>query len=149
MKHFLACLTLCASLSASAQGDNCTVLGIQDLTQMVFDLQAQLNAQDATIDSLQNAAMTRDGVIAIAIHKQLSIDEVTIGDLGTINLGFADLSGAYLSRADLSNADLFGADLSGAIMSCLISCPVSLPSGYICEPYPGCAEPDRYRIVPN
>ena len=63
MKHFLACLTLCASLSASAQGDNCTVLGIQDLTQMVFELQAQLNAQDATIDSLQNAAMTRDGVI--------------------------------------------------------------------------------------
>ena len=46
---------LCASLSASAQGDNCTVLGIQDLTQMVFELQAQLNAQDATIDSLQNA----------------------------------------------------------------------------------------------
>ncbi len=39
MKRFLACLALCASLSASAQGDNCTVLGIQDLTQMVFELQ--------------------------------------------------------------------------------------------------------------
>ena len=66
MKNLLACLALCASLSASAQGDNCTVLGIQDLTQMVFELQAQLNAQDATMDSLQNASMTRDSVRAIA-----------------------------------------------------------------------------------
>ncbi|MCH1575826.1 MAG: pentapeptide repeat-containing protein, partial [Flavobacteriales bacterium] len=103
MKHFLACLALCASLSASAQGDNCTVLGIQDLTQMVFQLQTQLNAQDATIDSLQNAAMTRDSVIAIAIHKELSIDEVTGGDLSTI----------YLAGANLGDADLRGANLGG------------------------------------
>ena len=60
MKRFLACLALCASLSASAQGDNCTVLGIQDLTQMVFELKAE-------IDSLKSAGMTRDSVVDIAV----------------------------------------------------------------------------------
>jgi len=202
MNRFLACLALCASLSASAQGDNCTVLGIQDLTQMVFELQGE-------IDSLKGTGMTRDSVIAIAIHKELSIDEVTGGDLSTIVIANADLSGADLSRAnlsranlsgadlrnadlagadlsgaDLSGAVLFGADLSGAVlfgadlsngadlsgadlydadlfgaqlagadltgasMSCLISCPASLPLGYTCEPT-WCSEPDRRRIVPD
>ena len=211
MNRFLACLALCASLSASAQGDNCTVLGIQDLTQMVFELQGE-------IDSLKGTGMTRDSVIAIAIHKELSIDEVTGGDLSTIVIANADLSGADLSRAnlsranlsgadlrnadlagaDLSGADLSGADLSGAVlsfadlsradlsganlsgavlsgadlsgadlydadlfgaqlagadltgasMSCLISCPASLPLGYTCEPT-WCSEPDRRRIVPD
>jgi uncharacterized protein YjbI with pentapeptide repeats len=120
MKRFLACLALCASLSASAQGDNCTVLGIQDLTQMVLQLQAE-------IDSLKATGMTRDSVIAIAIHKELSVDEVTGGDLSTINLIGADLisanlsganlSGAKLEFADLSDADLTGANLSGASLS--------------------------------
>ena len=69
MKRFLACLALCASLSASAQArQSAPVLSVsKTLTQMVFDLQAQLNAQDATIDSLQNAAMTRDSVCDIAV----------------------------------------------------------------------------------
>ena len=44
MKHLLACLALCASLSASAQDDNCTVLGIQDLTQLVIQLQASIDS---------------------------------------------------------------------------------------------------------
>ena len=107
MKRFLACLALCASLSASAQDDNCTVLGIQDLTQMVFEFQGQLNAQDATIDSLQNAAMTRDSVRAIARGEA-----ATGGSFGS-----ADLSGANLFSANLSNVYLYDADLSGAIFS--------------------------------
>ena len=44
MKRLLACLVLCASLSASSQDDNCTVLGIQDLTQIVLSLQAELDS---------------------------------------------------------------------------------------------------------
>ena len=104
MKRFLACLALCASLSASAQDDNCTVLGIQDLTQMVFEFQDQLNAQDATIDSLQNAAVTRDSVRAIARA------EAAIGG----SYGYTDLSGANLSGMGLTGINLYGADLSGA-----------------------------------
>ena len=51
MKHFLACLALCASLSASAQGDNCTVLGIQDLTEMVLELSNQVGELEDSIAS--------------------------------------------------------------------------------------------------
>ena len=168
MKHFLACLTLCASLSASAQGDNCTVLGIQDLTQMVFDLQAQLNAQDATIDSLQNAAMTRDSVADIAVGvawrgelagADLSDADLSDADLSGANLSGADLSsanltgtnlsGATLFQLDLSEVDLSGAILSGASMTLLFGCPSLLPTGYTCEPDPDWGEPGLYRIVPE
>ena len=124
MKRLIACLALCASLSASAQDDNCTVLGIQDLTQMVFEFQGQLNAQDATIDSLQNAAMTRDSVRAIARGEaatggsfgsaDLSGADLSGASLSGASLTYADLSGASLLGADLTYADLSGADLSGA-----------------------------------
>ena len=178
MKRFLACLALCASLSASAQGDNCTVLGIQDLTQMVFELQTQLNAQDATIDSLQNAAMTRDSVRAIArgearvgatlgyedlsgvtltganlsnaylLDADLSGANLEGANLSGATLYGADFSGANLHYADLSGADLDAADLTGAAMTCLRNgCPITLPSGYICEPDTDC--PSRDRIVPQ
>ena len=60
MKRLFACLAICASLSASAQDDTCTVLGIQDLTQMVIELKAE-------IDSLKGAGMTRDSVADIAV----------------------------------------------------------------------------------
>ena len=164
MKNLLACLALCASLSASAQGDNCTVLGIQDLTQMVFDLQAQLNAQDATMDSLQNASMTRDSVRAIARGEAAFWGSVGHADLegvnlennsndGLISLAYlvgANFAGANLSGAVLSGVNLSGAYLSGAAMTCLrYGCPSSLPTGYTCEPDPDCSEPDRYRIVPE
>ena len=132
MKRLFACLALCASLSASAQDDNCTVLGIQDLTQMFFEFQGQLNAQDATIDSLQNAAMTRDSVF----QGQLNAQDATIDSLQNAAMtrdsvraiargeaaiggsaGNADLSGANLYFANLSGADLTGADLTGADLS--------------------------------
>ncbi len=126
MKRLLACLALCASLSASAQGDNCTVLGIQDLTQMVFELQGQLNAQDATIDSLQNAAMTRDSVRAIARGEAAFWGSVGHADLEGVNLennhmdSYQEVSylvGANLSDANLSGTELSYADLTGANLS--------------------------------
>ena len=117
MKRLIACLALCASLSASAQDDNCTVLGIQDLTQMVFEFQGQLNAQDATIDSLQNAAMTRDSVRAIARGEAATGGSMGIADLSGANLTGASLSGASLTYADLSGANLLGADLTYADLS--------------------------------
>ncbi|MDA9001907.1 hypothetical protein N9H08_00440 [bacterium] len=38
MKCLLVCLVLCASLSASAQDDNCTVLGVQELSSLYSEL---------------------------------------------------------------------------------------------------------------
>ena len=134
MKHLFACLALCASLSASAQGDNCTVLGIQDLTQMVFELQGE-------IDSLKGAGMTRDSVADIAVGVAWRLDELAganltgadfsshdlsfvnfgpseLPDPGTYftNLTDADLSGANLHYARFDYANLSDADLSGAYL---------------------------------
>ena len=124
MNRFFACLVLCASLSASAQDDNCTVLGIQDLTQMVFELQAE-------IDSLKGSSMTRDSVAEIAFGV------AWLGELAGANFSGADLSkanlhGADLDDADLTSADLSDANLSGASFWCLEGCPGSLPPGYVC-----------------
>ena len=112
MNRFFAFLALCASLSALAQGDNCTVLGIQDLTMTVLQLQAQVESQEAAISQLQtqlenqNASMTRDSVADIAIGAAWR------GELSHANLSGAYLGGKILTHYDLSNADLSGADLS-------------------------------------
>ena len=106
MKRLLTCLAFCASLSASAQGDNCTVLGIQDLTQMVFELKAE-------IDSLKSAGMTRDSVVDIAVGVAWR-GELAGADLLGANLSDADLAGADLSGADLTSANLGSANLAGA-----------------------------------
>ena len=53
MKRLLACLALCASLSASAQDDNCTILGVQELSSLYSEL-------SASIDSISNS------IIAVA-----------------------------------------------------------------------------------
>ena len=111
MKRLLTCLAFCASLSlsASAQGDNCTVLGIQDLTQMVFELKAE-------IDSLKSAGMTRDSVVDIAVGVAWR-GELAGANLLGANLSDADLAGADLSGADLTSANLGSANLAGADLS--------------------------------
>ena len=108
MKRLLTCLAFCASLSASAQGDNCTVLGIQDLTQMVFELKAE-------IDSLKSAGMTRDSVVDIAVGVAWR-GELAGADLLGANLSDADLAGADLLSANLAGAYLLNADLAGAYL---------------------------------
>jgi len=50
MKRFLACLALCASLSASAQDDNCTVLGVQELSSLYSELSQSI---DTIVTALQ------------------------------------------------------------------------------------------------
>ena len=167
MKHLLACLALCASLSASAQDDNCTVLGIQDLTQMVIELKAE-------IDSLKGAGMTRDSVhdiaVGVAWRGELALANLSDANLSDANLSNANLSSANLIYANLTNADLSNANLSlaaleganlsnvdlstanlgGAMMTCLRGgCPSILPSGYICEPDTDCPIASRFRIVPE
>jgi hypothetical protein len=60
MKRFLACLALCASLSASAQDDNCTVLGVQDLSSLYSELSASI---DTIVAALSVAAMNSNSDI--------------------------------------------------------------------------------------
>jgi hypothetical protein len=52
MKRLLAYVVLCTSLSASAQDDNCTVLGVQELSAAYYDLNASINSITDSIDSL-------------------------------------------------------------------------------------------------
>ena len=77
-------------------------------------------------------------------------------NLSNANLVGANLEQANLSWAYLEGADLTGAQLSGATMTCLQACPLSLPTGYSCEPHPECVDEldfplffDLYRIVEN
>ena len=118
MKRLLACLVLCASLSASAQDDNCTVLGIQELTELVISLQSQLQAQSIMIDSLSSVAMTRDSVQNIwrgytAIASQLSLNKADLAFLVRPHLYLSDATlleanfrGAYLRNADFGAANM-------------------------------------------
>ena len=50
MKRFLTCLALFASLSASAQDDNCTVLGVQELSSLYSELSQSI---DTIVTALQ------------------------------------------------------------------------------------------------
>ena len=118
MKRFLACLALCASLTASAQDDNCTVLGIQELTQMVLALQTEL-------DSVKDASITRDTILDIAVGvawrgelvgANLSGVNLIYGELPNVDLSGANLSGANLNSANLEGANLNSANLTNALL---------------------------------
>lgn len=175
MKRLLACLALCASLSASAQDENCTLFNLQELADSISALNSALDQCGA---DLSNANLFGANLFGAKLggadlsNANLSNANFSNANLSGANLFGADLSGATLYLADLTGADLtdaflmtanlhlanlFGADLSNAelsnadlldaTMTCLQGCPSGLPYGYICEPDPDCSEPDRYRIV--
>ena len=109
MKRFLACLALCASLSASAQDDNCTVLGIQDLSQMVFDHGAQLDSISSSslltqIDSLTNLTRGLD----------LRFETFPSGDFSNRVIPKSDFYGAYVSGSDFRFSVLTLSTFDGA-----------------------------------
>ena len=54
-------------------------------------------------------------------------------NLSNANLSLANLSLANLSDANLSDANLSFANLSGIDSTNLRGCPLSLPSGWVCE----------------
>jgi hypothetical protein len=54
MKRLLACLALCASLSSTAQDDNCTVLGVQELSLAYQDLNASIDSIMVSLQSLND-----------------------------------------------------------------------------------------------
>lgn len=71
MKRLLACLALCASLSASAQDDNCTVLGVQELSSLYSELSGSI---DTIVHSLGSLAQWSNSA-------QLDFDSVLVFDL--------------------------------------------------------------------
>lgn len=62
MKRLLACLALCASLSAPAQNDTCTVLGIQELSLAYHEL-------NASIDSITQSLMALSDSLAVGFAQ--------------------------------------------------------------------------------
>ena len=55
MKRLLACLVLCASLSASAQDDNCAPLSIQQLASDYSALMTEVDSINTRLDSIIDA----------------------------------------------------------------------------------------------
>jgi|GEM_PF-1607956 len=105
---------------------------------------------DLTFANLSGANLEVADLTGANLDDAALVDANLSGaDLTGANLPGANLEDADLVDANLSGADLTGANLPGATMTCLSGCPSQLPSGYICEPDPGCSQPDRYRIVPE
>ena len=69
MKRLLACLVLCASLSASAQDDNCTVLGVQELSSLYSELSASI---DTIVAALQLTATSSTDTM-VTVQRQPTI----------------------------------------------------------------------------
>ena len=153
MKRLLACLALCASLSASAQ-DDCTLFNLQELADSIAALNtaldqcgADLSGADLSHTSLAGADLSN----ANLTFADLSASMLAGVDFSNANLTYVNFDGSDLQVADLSGADLSYANLEAllinAVMTCLLGCPSSLPLDYICEPDPDCQYDDRYRIV--
>lgn len=64
MKRLLACLALCASLSASAQDENCTILGVQELSALYSELSQSI---DTIISGLTAASARTDSLEIIKV----------------------------------------------------------------------------------
>ena len=62
MKRLLACLALCASISASAQDDNCTVLGVQELSSLYSELSTSIDTIVTALSELQLSQPTIEDV---------------------------------------------------------------------------------------
>ena len=66
-------------------------------------------------------------------HTNLFRASLSGADLSDANLSSINLRSADLSGANLSGAELSGADLRDITASNISGCPISLPSGWVCE----------------
>lgn len=95
MKRLLACLALCASLSASAQDDNCTVLGVQELSSLYSELSASI---DTIVAALQLTATSSSDTLVTEQRQPIIIDykvcshEACVASY--INQGYVPLPGS-------------------------------------------------------
>ena len=79
-------------------------------------------------------ALTITPKASFAHHIEPKESEIRQGGfLYHTNLSDANLMDADLSGANLSNANLSFANLSGIDSTNLRGCPLSLPSGWVCE----------------
>ena len=111
MKRFLACLALCASLSTSAQDDNCTILGVQELSSLYSELSASI---DTIVAALQlTATGSMDTIVTVQrqptiIDYKICSDEACV--VAYINQGYVPLPGspsfAMTWKGDNDNASV-------------------------------------------
>jgi len=105
MKRLLACLALCASLFASAQDDNCTVLGVQELSIAYMQL-------GSSMDSAVYRILSKDFSEMDFENFEFRFPEAGYSSFQNANLNGADLNEAFLQHADFSGASCIEADFS-------------------------------------
>jgi len=110
MKRLLACLALCASLSASAQDDNCTILGVQDLSSLYSELSASIDtivaALQLTATQLQSQVGGADTIITIQSERTILDYRVCSNEScvnNYISQGYEPLSGSPSYAGACSN----------------------------------------------
>ena len=98
MKRFLACLALCASLSASAQDDNCTVLPVQELSLAYQDLNASIDSIMVSLQSLNDKVIVEYCVCTSCCNDWYTRIQECVNDSiagGWSPIGSASTSGSY------------------------------------------------------
>ena len=113
MKRLLACLALCASLSASAQDDNCTILGVQELLVQVLEMNAQIQGQGRVLDLF--VEMADWGNIDL-VGRDLRGARLRNANFQDINFSDAILIGVDFSNSNI-RADFYDADMTDAILT--------------------------------
>ena len=100
MKRFLACLAICTSLSASAQDDNCTVLGVQELSSLYSELSTSI---DTIVAALQLTAASSTDTMVTVQRQPTIIDYKVCSDepcvISYINQGYVPLPGSPSTAA--------------------------------------------------
>ena len=118
MKRLLACLALCASLSASAQGD-CELFNIQELASENLELHDSIAALNTELD---NCNVFLEGVDlngtnfdgAYLVYASITESEGTNVSFNNAQLTYAIMPSNQLEGADFSNAHLQGVNFTGS-----------------------------------
>ena len=143
MKHLMTLMALVVAVTAGAQELDTTLTGntvninlnLSKLDSTIGAMQALIEAQQATIESLQESSfdgaynsltnqpeipsnvsdLTNDaGFTTVSQAESIAVGVAWRGELSGADLSGADLSGANLTQADLSGADLSDANLTQA-----------------------------------
>lgn len=81
------------------------------LEVVLANLIEQINQLQATVVSLESAALTADSVLALTWKKSFSGMDLTQAEFIDSDLSHADFSGSNLSGINMSNSDLYSANL--------------------------------------
>lgn len=78
MNRLLTCLAICASIAASAQDDNCTVLGVQDLTNLAYSLQNQIDSLQVESSAHGHVDIAQGEVLEWIVPSGVNLVEITL-----------------------------------------------------------------------